>query len=170
MGITPAIATLIAGTAAAGSSVASGLIGANASESNANTQAAAAQAALDFTKAQKAKQEAAFAPYQAISQNALAAPPAQRMVGSAPAPYSSQPNSTMPMPNQAPPMGGGGGGSTLLGMASPQAGAQASPQPPQSQQAGSGPMVLLQAPDGSQKQVPAQLAPAYIARGAKQIG
>lgn len=167
---------LAAVVGAATATTAAAKINSGASESNAATQANAAQQALDFTKAQKAKQEAAYAPFQSISQQALGAPPPQRIVPNAPpAPYSSQPNATMPMGQPSGPTYGGGGGSTLMGMSQPQAAPMPTAQLPQAPgapqaQAADGPLVLLQAPDGSQKRVPASMAPAYIARGAKQIG
>lgn len=47
---------------------------------------------------------------------------------------------------------------------------QAPQGPPQGQQPGMGAMVKLQGPDGSVRDVPAQLAAQFIARGARRVG
>jgi hypothetical protein len=59
-----AIAAILA--TEAGATVGSALISANAAKSASQTTAGTAQASLDFLKAQKAKQEAAAAPYLAL--------------------------------------------------------------------------------------------------------
>ncbi len=139
---------------------------ASGAEGAANINASAAQQALDFTKAQKAKQEAAYAPYAAVGQQAI----------------SQLPGAVRPMPTQGPPgayagppplayMGQGGrpGPATyappqnapLSQIGAPMAGGTTAP---------GGTMVLLQAPDGSQRSVPQAQAQAYIAKGARVIG
>ncbi len=134
---------------------------ANASEYGAQLQAQATQNALDFTKAQKAKQEAAYAPYGAIGQQAVSA----------------LPGAIRPNPTQGPPptysgppplayMGQGG----QPGPATYQPPSNAPLSQIGAPQQASGPMVTLQAPDGSQKQVPQSQAQFYIAKGARQIG
>lgn len=131
----------------------------NASEHAADTQAKAAQEALDFTKAQKAKQEAAYAPYAAVGQQAastLSGLVRPAPMGGPPAPYASQPMQ---------------GGSPLSMMG--QGMMQGPSSPTMQQPAGAtahGAMVMLQAPDGTQKQVPVSQASFYISRGAKQVG
>ncbi len=139
--------------AAAGGSVAAAKLNSGAAQNAADKQAAAAQEALDFTKGQKAKQEAAYAPFQQISQNALANPVAAR--GSIGGPLSA-------MGSQQPP-------SSMSAQSGPMMPQAPTPQMPQGQGNGAG-MVLLQAPDGSQKQVPQNQAQFFISRGAKQIG
>ncbi len=126
---------------------------ADAATHAADLQAKSAQEALDYTKGVKAAQTTAFAPYQAVGAQATAALPGavRPMPQGPPAPYGSQPRAVMP---QAQPL-------SQLGQP---------PAPTANPSAPSGPMVLLQAPDGSQKQVPQAQAAMYIARGAKQVG
>ncbi len=149
------IATIVASAIAAKASSSS-------AKHAADTQAAAAQDALDFTKAQKAKQEAAYAPFGALGQQAVGMLPGlarQAPVGGPPAPYTTQPRATAPMPQV------NAQGAPMSMMGGPQPMPQGMPaQMPQQ------PMVTLAAPDGSQKQVPASQAPYFISRGAKQVG
>ncbi len=138
---------------------------ASSAEHGADLQAKAAEEALAFTKAQKAKQEAAFAPYQNLSQMALQNPlPARAVPGGAPAPFTTQPRATMPAQPQGMPLSQMG--QSPLPMAPQVQPARSLGAPASSPDA----MVMLQAPDGSQKQVPAAQADAYIARGAKRVG
>lgn len=146
---------------------------ANAAQHGSDTQAAAAQEALDFTKAQKAKQEAAYAPYAAVGQQAASTLPGlvrPAPVGGPPLPFASQPRPSGPSMQGSPlsMMGQGmpnqtiGGGLSWAAGGTPAPSGQPAPQGAQ--------MVLLQAPDGTQKQVPANQAQFYISRGAKQVG
>ncbi len=142
------------------------VIGAKAANHAADTQAKAAQEALDFAKAQKAKQEAAYAPFGALGQQAVGMLPGlarQAPTQGPPAPYTTQPRATAPMPQQpqGAPMSMMGG----VGAMAPAMGGQMAPGQPMQQ-----PMVTLAAPDGSQKQVPASQAPYFISRGAEQVG
>ncbi len=139
---------------------------AGAAEHGADLQAKAAQEALDFTKAQKAKQEAAYVPFGALGQQAaLALPGLARQTPSvgAPAPYTTQPRATMPAQQGAP----------LSLMGQPQGGPQMpAVQPnrsmmPQGQP--SGQMVTLQAPDGTTQAVPVEKAQFYLQRGARRV-
>lgn len=142
--------------AAAGGSVAAAKMTSGASQNASDKSAAAAQEALDFTKGQKAKQEAAYAPFGALGQQAAGMLPGlarQAPSVGPPAAFTTQPRATAPMPQGAPLSQMGGPVGT---------GQQGLPQ--------AGPMVLLQAPDGSQKSVPAAQAQMYIARGARQVG
>lgn len=155
---------LAAGLAGAGAGAAGSIYAANknsgAAEHGADLQAKAAQDALDFTKAQKAKQETAYAPFGALGQQAAGMLPGlarQAPTTGPPAPFTTQPRATAPMPQGAP----------LSQMGAPQ--------PPLSQPFGggmsqTGQMVLLEAPDGSRKSVPQAQAAAYIAKGARQVG
>ena len=148
---------------------------ADAAKQAAQLQATAAQNALDWTKQQKAAQLAAYAPYSAVGQQAVAqlpgavrpmpaggpppaysGPPPLAYMGqggqSGPATY--QPPSNAPLsqigaPQQAIP---------------PTAAAPVAPGTP-----AGGAMVTLQAPDGTTKQVPQSQAQFYISRGAKQV-
>ncbi len=147
-----ALATALAGAGTAG---AFGLAGASksagAAEHAADLQAKATQEALDFTKAQKAKQEAAAAPYLSLGQMATQnLPGAVRPMPTQgpPSPYTTQPQATRPMPMSA--MG--------QPSAPPLGGIQQQP------------MVMLEAPNGARKSVPANQADAYIQRGAKRVG
>ncbi len=148
-----AAAALTAGITG-GSQVAGAALGAHGQGKAADEAAKGAQAALDFTKEQKAKQEAAYAPFASLGAQAAGQLPSiarQNPTMGPPAPYSTQPRATMPM--QAAPLGQIGQNPTMP--------------PPMSQP---GQTVLLQAPDGSRKAVPANVADQLIARGAKRIG
>ncbi len=152
-------AALGAALAAGGAGVAAAKINSGTAQNSANIQSAAAQEALDFAKAQKAKQEAAWAPYAALSANAASQLPAYSRGQSGPPPP------TMGQPYQPPQ------GSTMMNMGTmqppmPMAGGGQG-MPPQTPQGGQ--MVTLQAPDGTQKAVPASQAQFYIQRGAKQV-
>jgi hypothetical protein len=138
---------------------------ASAAEHGADLQAKAAAEALAFAKDQKAKQETAFAPYQSISQQALQNPLAARPVpGGPPMPFTTQPRATMPAQPQGAPL-------SMMGQSGPQMTPQVQPvQSLGAPAASPDAMVMLQAPDGSQKRVPAAQADAYIARGAKRVG
>ncbi len=164
---TGAIASgLIGAAVSGGAALGSAALQSHAAGKAADAQTKAAQEALDFAKAQKAKQEAAYAPFGALGQQAVGMLPGlarQAPVGGPPAPYTTQPRATAPMPQvnaQGAPMSMMGG----AGAMAPAMGGQMAPG--QMQQ----PMVTLAAPDGSQKQVPASQAPYFISRGAKQVG
>lgn len=167
---------LAAGVAAigAGAKLAGSAIEAHAAGSAADKQAAAAQAALDFTKGQKAKQESAAAPYLAAGGRAVSMLPGAvrpATAGQPPNPYSVAPGTTPTGSQTGYSTLGAASSSPAYGLASPgsiapSVGGQSAPGV--SAPATSG-MVLLQAPDGSQRSVPANLAPQYIARGAKQV-
>lgn len=123
---------------------------ADAAKKAAELQAAAAKEALDYTKGVHNAQVAAFQPYQNVSNQALSALPGAvrgTPLAGPPAPYTTQSAATRPMASPLSAMG-------QPAMQAPTAGA----------------MVLLQAPDGTQKSVPAEQAPMYIARGAKRLG
>ncbi len=158
-----AAALALAGTGAAAAVQAHGAnVAADAATHGADLQSKAAQEALDYAKGQKAKQEAAWAPYAAASQNAVG-----QLAGATrtnPGAYTGQPfgipqgqpqqgSTLMNMGNMQPPMPMAGGGAGM---------------PPQTPQGGQ--MVTLQAPDGTSKQMPANQAQFYISRGAKAIG
>lgn len=120
----------------------------------ADLQAKAAQEALDYTKGQKKLQESAWAPYGAVGSQAASTLPSmirQSPQMGAPAPYTTQPRATMPMQAASSPLG-------AMGQAP-------MPQVPQG-----GQMVMLQAPDGTQKSVPQDQARYYVSKGAKVIG
>lgn len=105
---------------------------ANASENAAALQAQGIQQALDFTKAQKAKQEAAANPYLSLGGMAVGQLPqiaARAPMGGPPAPYGAP---QQPMAMQPSTLGGMAGGM---------------PQPPQG-----GGMITLRGPDGSTRQ------------------
>jgi hypothetical protein len=160
------------GLATAGGTALAAKMSSGAAKDAAKMQSDAAQEALDFTKAQKAKQEAAYAPFGALGQQAVGVLPGiarQAPTMGAPAPYTTQPAATRPMPSGMPQ------GAPLSAMGSPgamapQMGGVAAPGAAQGVPAQPDAMVLLQAPDGSQKRVPAAQADQFIARGAKRIG
>ncbi len=145
-----------AALATTGGAVAAAKMGSSATKDAANLQADAAQQALDFTKQQKAAQEAHAAPYLALGGQAVAnLPGAVRPTptGGPPMPYGVAPGS-MPQGQQtgysnasmmAPrPAYGNSSGSSLANMGGPP-------------MASAG-VVTLQAPDGSTRQVPAAQA------------
>ncbi len=149
---------------------------AGAAKTAANDQATAAQNALAFTQSQKAKQEAAAAPYLSLGQMATANLPGavrpQPAYG-APAPYTTQPNATRPaMSPAAMPLSAMGAATS--GMPPPfpngQTGQQGQPPVMGASPQMNAPMVTLQAPDGSTKQVPQSQAQFYVQRGAKVVG
>jgi hypothetical protein len=140
-------------------------------QADAQKQAAAlqsqyAQEALDFTKGQKAKQEASAAPYLAVGQQAVGAlPGAVRPMptGAPPSPYAVAPGGSS--------MGQQTGYSTLSMANAPSAYGMAPSASANGVPAGSTAvqMVRLQAPDGSVRQVPSNLVQPFIAKGAKVL-
>ncbi len=136
---------------------------ANASKHGADLQAQGADRAETFLEGQKAKQEAAWAPYQQVSQQAVGMLPSlarQAPQMGAPAPYTTQPRATMPMQGAGTPLSGMG--QPMPAVAAQSGGTVAGGQ--------TQPMVLLQAPDGSKKSVPQTQAQFYVSKGAKVIG
>lgn len=142
-----------------------------ASKDASKAQADAAQQALDFTKEQKAKQEAAYAPFGALGQQAATMLPGlarQAPTQGPPAPYTTQPQATRPMPpppsipQGMPPTASQGAplsavGQTTMPMPT------AAPLPAQAVPAGAGQpptgqMVTLRSPDGDVKQFPPEIA------------
>ncbi len=162
---TGAIATALALGASTAGQLVSAHMNSNAAENSTKAQTDAADKALAYTQGQKAKQEAAWAPYAALSANAVGQLPGATRGPAGPPPPSFG-------AAYQPPQGQPQRGSTLMNMGSmqppmPMAGGGAGvPQPPQQ----GAQMVMLQAPDGSQKSVPANQAQFYISRGAKQVG
>jgi len=137
---------------------------ADAATHAADLQSQAAQAALEFTKGVKAKQEAAAAPYLSLGQMATGALPGAvrpSPSGAPPTPYGTAPGA-MPqgqqtgfsLPSGAPPAYGFSAYATDGGVP-----------------AGSTPvrMVQLQAPDGTMRQVPPNLVQPFLDRGAKVV-
>lgn len=147
---------------------------ADAAEQAAQLQATAAQNALDYTKQKQGEQLAAFAPYQAVSQAALAGGPPK--AGASPTPYNVAPGtlpSASPQPtNGGMPMSAMGGSPSVpqTAFTTPPAAPAGNPPAPVGPGGQGGAMVLLQAPDGSTKSVPAAQAQAWIAKGAKRVG
>lgn len=157
---TGAIATALGLGANTIGQIVSAKTNAGAAETSAKAQTDAADKALAYAQGQKAKQEAAWAPYQAVSANAIG-----QLAGAtrqSPGAYTGQPFSV--------PQGQPQQGSTLSNMGAqpmPMAGGgQGMPQMPQQ----ASQMVTLQAPDGTSKAVPVAQAQFYIQRGAKRIG
>ena len=168
---------------------------ANANEQASQLQAQTAQQALDWVKSQKAAQTTAWQPYQAIGQTALSNLPGlarQAPTQGPPAPYSTQPNATNPAPGYnpvtlstigqtatPPPSTTTSAGpsqpsnttqsSAAAMSALPSVLSQAMPSGTASTGA-TGPMVLLEAPDGTRKSVPAAQAQFYVSKGAKVVG
>ena len=138
-----------AALAAGGASVAASKIASNASKNASNQAAAGTQAALDFTKDQKAKQEAAAAPYLSLGQMAASRLPGAvrpMPMGGPPMPYTTQSAATrpsMPMSSFGAPNGS---------------------QPP-----APGGLVTIQAPDGSTRQVPSSQVQFFVSRGGKVV-
>lgn len=150
---TGAAAAALTAAITGGSQVAGAALNSHGQGKAADEAAKGAADALAFTKEQKAKQEAAYAPFAALgAQGAAMLPSVTRGMPTQgpPAPYSSQPRATMPM--QGGPLSQMGANQSMA---------------PQVQPSG---MVLLQAPDGTQKQVPANVADKFIQRGAKRVG
>ena len=134
---------------------------ADAATHAADLQSQAAQAALEFTKGVKAKQEAAAAPYLSLGQMATGALPGAvrpSPSGQPPLPYGIAPG-TSAQSQQT--------GFTLPSGPSPAYGFSAyaggAPTP------SAGQMVTLQAPDGSTRQVPSNLVQPFLDRGAKVV-
>lgn len=145
-------AAIISALAAAGETGYAAYESSSAQKDAANTALQGTQAGLDFLKAQKAKQEAAAAPYLALGQQATSMLPSAvrpSPVGGPPMPYTTQPRATMP--------------------SLPMSGFSAPQMPQNAPLAASSGLVTLQAPDGSTRQVPQEQAQFYISRGAKAI-
>lgn len=171
-------ALLGAGIAAATGGIAAAKMTSGASTNAADLQAKAAQDALDFTKAQKAKQEAAWQPFANVSGQAATVLPGlvrPNPTGGPPPAYAGPP----PLPYMGAPGGGQppaapqGAPLNAMGQPPPMAAPSAMTPPGAPNAAGGAPqgqMVMLQAPDGSTKSVPAAQAQFYIQRGAKQVG
>lgn len=136
---------IAAGAASAAGSVAAAKIQSGAAKDAAKTQTAAANQSLAFQQQQYQQQRQDFAPYQ---QNGVQAGSRLGQMASTPPP------SFTPGRPQAPQLG-------MPPIATPPT---SSPQPQQ------GRMVLLQAPDGSTKQLPEALAQQAVQKGAKVIG
>lgn len=156
---------LITAGVTGGTALAGAAINASGQKTAANDQAAGAQAALDFTKGQKAKQEVAAAPYLAVGQQAVANLPGAVRPGPSgppPTPYSTAPGG-MPQGQQT-------GYSTLSMAQSPSAYGFAPKAPAPAAGPAGGGMVTLQAPDGTTRAVPSNLVQSYISRGAKVVG
>lgn len=155
----------------AGGMIGKGAIDASAAKNAANIQANSTQQALDFTKAQKAAQENAAAPYLAAGGNAvshLTGAIRPTPTGAPPSPYSVAPGA-MPQGQQT-----GYSTSSLNAPASSAAygfaPSSAAPMAAQPLAPQAGQMVKLQSPtDGSVRSVPASIAKQYIDRGAKVI-
>lgn len=162
-----AAAALGAGIMAGGTTAAAALQS-HAAGSAADLQAKAAEDALAFTKQKQAEQQAAFTPYQNLGAQAVGNLPSMARpmpLQWPPAPYTTQPGATRPaMPTTL----SGMGQPLLRSGPGPMVNTQPVGQPvtnsPQQPQ-----MVTLQAPDGTQKSVPADQAAYYIAKGAKQV-
>jgi len=159
-------AALISAAIAAGGSVGAAALAAHGASSASDEQAQAAQAALDFAKQKQSEQLAQEQPYLALGQQAVA----------------QLPNMVRPMPNYAmpTPYGYPQQPTSLSGMNQPLVrGPVQTTQPvaPPVMQGGAPSQaaqlnqqtVRLQAPDGSQRDVPVQQAQFYISKGAKRV-
>lgn len=132
-------------------------------------QAQAAQAALQFTEQKQAQAEQQAAPYLALGQQAVTQLPSiarQAPTYGAPAPYTTQPMATAPMTGSYKPQP-----TSLAGMAQPIMSGPMQTRPVTAQQVqGGGGAVLMQGPDGSTKQVPAEQVQFWQQRGARIVG
>lgn len=163
--------------ATAGASIYGATKSAGASTHAADIESAAAQQALDFTKAQKAKQEAAYAPYAAAGAQAASSLPGMvrpMPTGGPPAPYTSQFTATAP----ARPLSAMGAAPAAVGPPPgmmPPAQGMAPAGPPQPggvapPAVGQGQMVTMQAPDGTTRPIPKEQVQFYLQKGAKVVG
>jgi hypothetical protein len=134
----------------AGTDVAKAAISANAAKNAAKTQSAAADKSLAFQQGIYGQQQQNFAPYLAQGQNAV------QQLGQ----RAAQPSPTFqpgrPTSFQSPPQ------TPMASLGQPQQGMA-----PQGAQGG---LWTIQAPDGTTKQLPAQMAQQFVARGAKRVG
>jgi hypothetical protein len=132
----------------------------------AKKQASAATDALNFAKQKQAEQLAAWQPYQAVGQGALANLPAavRATPGASPTPFAAAPG-TVPQGQQT--------GSPLSQIGQPPPPPTGPPPPPPPTGAPTGqpaaPMVTMQAPDGTQQAVPAAQVQYFLSRGARQV-
>ncbi len=167
------VAIAVTGGIAAGGAIASAKIQSNAAKKAAATQAASATEARNVqqTQYQQARQD--FNPYQQAGAAALG-----RLGQQASAPRitfdPNAPKSSQGMPVQtplgayaqshAPQAGMGAGAPNMAAMG------QGGGPGPSALQGQAGPLWTVQGPDGSTKQLPADVAQQFIARGAKRVG
>lgn len=150
MSVATSTAIAIAAGVGGAASVTSAAMQSRAAGHAADIQGKAAEEALAFTKEQKAKQEAAAAPYLALGGMA-----AGRLPGvvrpmpayGAPAPYTTQPQATSPVQPAGQPM-------AALGQPG----------------AGMGGLVMVQAPTGETMRLPQAQAQQAVSRGARIVG
>lgn len=177
------LALLIGGLASGAAQVYGAKKGADASKKAAETEGAAAKESLDFLKQKQAEYEAAIQPYRNAGASGLGM--ASNLLG-IPAPATAGTNAAVnpniprgpfvppSMPKMTIANGLTPGGSALFagGAGRPDAtfgGTQPIPgmNAPASNNSG---VILVQAPDGSQRSVPSSLATLMIAKGGKVVG
>lgn len=175
-----ATAIIIGAAATAGGTIASAKISSNAAKKAAQTQSDAGDKALAFQREQYEQARQEFNPYQQAGYGALgrlgtaaAAPPVNFQPG-----QSRQlglPQGVPPAPMGARVAAGGaapGGGVVAAGLqgtpvAGPGPAATAPPNAPQN--GASAALWTLQAPDGTTKQLPPEVAQQFVARGATRV-